>query len=356
MNNGIYPHWLDKKITALVVALVISAWGLYLRIQMLASRDWWPDEINQWNFTWGPLRPFWERLRDMEATCFQGDYLLTYPFVQIFGRHQWGVAIPHIIATVIGFYCLYLICRRYLKSTFATAVAFLMYAMNTELIRHAFELRPYAVLPTLALAVFYCTETIIRSQYALTARKKFFIGALLCFTILFHACGILIVACCTLFSVLDERGTVAWPLISKRIGKFYGIVALISLPIWFWYISLNLHHEPTDVLTFEYIPNPLVDMGQFFRSIVGNLVGYKPFYLFLVGPLLSFVLPYNSRLRQMGFLLALIILPILVTYVIEINAQYYFIQRQFIWVIALCGFYVAWCWDGVFYYLGGKHA
>src|SRR5258708_2399835 len=115
------------NIKRIAVAVVFSIWGLCLRAQSLAPRNLWNDEVNQWINTVGPLGPFWERSFKQESTCFPGDYLLTYPFIRIFGYNKWGNAIPHIMATVIGFYFLHLICQRYLKSLWATAIAFLVY-------------------------------------------------------------------------------------------------------------------------------------------------------------------------------------------------------------------------------------
>ena len=57
----------------------------------------------------GPLRPFWQKIQYIggDHTAFPGDYLLAYPFVQVFKDNKWGTAIPHIIATIFGFYFLY---------------------------------------------------------------------------------------------------------------------------------------------------------------------------------------------------------------------------------------------------------
>jgi len=326
----------------ILIATGISLWGLYLRFHYLAHRDWWTDECNQWNATLGALKPFWQRLPNGELTCFPGDYLLTYPFVQIFQHNKWGVAIPHIIVTLVGFYFLYLICQRYLKTTWATAIAFIAYSLNFELIFHAFELRPYAVLSTLGLMIFYCTETLISSKYRITPMKKFFIGILFFLSILYHTYGILIVGFCAIFSIFNELDNSSWQTILKRISKFYIIVGIISLPIWFWYASYNIGQDVTKMPTFDYIPNPLIHPFGFLKAIVGNLINPKYLHFLLAGPLLAFIFAPKSRMKYLGFFLTLIVLPISLLCVMDASMNYWFLQRQFVWVISLFSFFIAW--------------
>src|SRR3989338_3669672 len=68
---------------------------------------------------------------------FPGDYILIYPFYRLFGENKWGLAIPHIIITAIGFYLLYILCRKYLKTVLGYTITFAIFAYNYTLIRHA---------------------------------------------------------------------------------------------------------------------------------------------------------------------------------------------------------------------------
>jgi len=333
-----------KKFQYLAVAIGFSLWGLYLRTKLLAGRGWWVDEIAQFTEASGTLKPFWKRLSNGEMSCFPGDYLLTFPFIKAFGDNKWLTAIPHMVATAIGFYFLYLICLRYLKTVWATALAFLIYSANSELIYHSFELRPYAVLATFSLMVFYCTETIVCAEYNPSPIQKFFIGALFFLTILYQAYGIFIVGFCTLYSILNERSVTPWKSIIKRIAKLYIIVGVLSMPIWFWWASYNVENDFTHQ-TFDFIPNPMVDVKGFFKSVVGNLISPKPLRLLLAGPVLALLLPQPSRLKYIGFFLLLVVLPITLLLVFDLSRHYWFIQRQFIWVISLFAFFVAWGWE-----------
>lgn len=329
------------------VAIGFSIYGLYLRALCYANRDWSIDEVTQYQAALGPLKSFWQRLPSGEVTCFPGDYLLTYPFVHIFEPNKWGVVIPHIMATILGFYFLYLICRRYLKSTWATAMAFLIYALNSELIFHAFELRPYPVLASLGLMVFYCTETIVCSKYNSSLFKKIGIGFLFFWTILYHTYGIVIVGFCALFSILKERSNASWPALFKRILPFYVIVGIFSFPPWLWYASYNAGPDITSSPTFEYIPNPLVNTLGFLKGVLGNLLSPRFLHPLVAGPILAFLIPQPSRIKYIGFWLTLIVLPISLLCALDASLHYWFIQRQFIWVISLFSFFVAWGWESV---------
>ena len=99
-----------------LVVLFIVIYAFYLRVQVLAGRSLWNDEIFQLHQTQGAFKSFWQRFSYGDMTCFPGDYLLTYPFVAAFEGNKWGMAAPHILATALGFYFLYKICRKYYRT------------------------------------------------------------------------------------------------------------------------------------------------------------------------------------------------------------------------------------------------
>ena len=334
-----------------VMALGFSLWGLFLRYQALANREWWVDETNQFNCTKGIFKPVWLRLSNGEVTCFPGEYLLTYPFVAIFGSNKWGVAIPHIIATVLGFYVLYLICRKYLQTWWASAMAFLLFSMNSELIFHSFELRPYAVLAPFGLAVFYLTGRLFDTIDPLVGWQRCLAGMLFLGGIIYHAYGIFIVTFIFLFFFCREYASTSFPVILKRVGRFYILLAMVALPAWLWYASGQAGVALARNNTFDYISNPLVSFSHFSRSVLGALMGYKLLYPLLLGPILSFFLPHSLRWLQLGFFLVIVVMPIVLVCYMDAHSGYWFLQRQFIWVIALFGFFVAWCWEASVQYL-----
>jgi hypothetical protein len=335
------------NIPRIIIALAFSLGGLYLRAQCLIHRNWSIDEVNQWGNTVGALKPFWQRFDYAELTCFPGDYLLTYPFIHAFGHNRWGDLAPHILATIIGFYFLFLICERYLLSLWGLAMAFLIYSLSNELIFHAFELRPYPLLNLLSLMVFYFTETIVYSKYSVSLSQKILIGLLFFVTLLYHAYGILIIGFCTLFAVINESSSTPLVKIFRRITTFYITVGLISLPLWWWYASYNIGQTVTHSPTFQFIPDPKVNPVGFFKNVFGNLIGCKFLDPLLLGPLFAILLPHASQLKYIKFFLILVVMPIALLFFMDVRMHYWFLQRQFIWVSALFGIFVAWGWEAV---------
>ena len=101
------------------------------------------------------------------------------------------------------------------------------------------------------------------------------------------------------------------------------------------------------IQTFEYIPNPLSEPIAFCRAIFGNLMGFKKIYVLMAGMLLTFLLPHQARLKQAGFLLIMIGIPLQLLLLADLQKSYWFIQRQFVWVMAFYAFFLGWCWDSV---------
>jgi len=101
------------------------------------------------------------------------------------------MAIPHILVTILGFFLLYKICQRHFKTVLGFVVTFSIVCFNQYSIFHSFELRPYAVLPTLVLASCYLSDSFVSEYDRLSRNKKISIGLFYIFTIWFlslHGC------------------------------------------------------------------------------------------------------------------------------------------------------------------------
>ena len=336
--------------------MAFSVYGLYLRYLMYAQRAFNPDEANQLNYTSGqPLLPFWKMYTKSELTAFPGDYLLTFPFVKLFGTNKWLITIPHIIATVIGFYLLYLICNKHLKNILAFTLVFAIVCFNYNLQLHAFEFRPYAVLPTLALAVFILSERIVYDYDRLTRTKKALIGLFFVLTVAFHAYGILMIFLCMSYFVLSKSDKKPIIEIIRKILPFSAALVLVSVPLFLWYYVQNNFSEgdftSRNINTFDYIPNPLVNLNNFLRSVFGNLIGVKKLKLLINGVFVALLIPQKDKLNQAKFLLFLIVLPIGLILLADVRSGYWFVQRQFVWVMPFFAFWLAWCWDSIFVFI-----
>lgn len=196
----------------------------------------------------------------------------------------------------------------------------------------------------------------------MSLREKFWAGLAFVCIIWFHLYGILMVFCAGVYALLvhcreERRRTVLWCAV-----KFFLCVLLIAMPLWCYSIffaqAVNVKAMAIgrEIQTFEYIPNPLMDPVGFARAIFGNLMGFKAVYLlglkikikWLVnGILLALLIPQKDRFKQLGFFLVMIVLPLQLLFLADLFNQYWFIQRQFVWVMAWYAFFLGWCWDSV---------
>ena len=95
------------------LVIIICIYGLYLRVVTFALRQLSPDEMFQVSLLKNSFLQFLQSLREFEYCSYlSGDYFLLYPFFKIFGHNKWGLTIPHIISTILGFWLLYLVCRK----------------------------------------------------------------------------------------------------------------------------------------------------------------------------------------------------------------------------------------------------
>lgn len=339
---------LIKKFRYEIIAVIFTAYGMYLRFMCLANREFWIDEVSSLQRLQGTLRPFWQRFTYTDFTFFPGEYIINWPFVFFFKANKWGIAIPHILFTLLGFYLLYLICKRYFYSIFAWVATFALVAIHRDLIFHSFELRQYAVLPTLALAAFYFTEEIVSKHYSLSLTRKILVGFYFIFTIIFHVYGAIILFFTFVYFLLRESRERTFGDIFKHSYRFMLFIVIIGLPLYLWYsVGSPQVYKNSGYLAyaFEYIPNPIVDFFGFLKSNLCNLTGNKILYPLAVFLIFPFILPYRERLQQIGFLLVLIILPIMGIFYVNILLGYHVLQRQFTWAMPLFAFLIGWCLD-----------
>ena len=341
-----------------IICLSLTLYGLFLRFLALAKRDLWGDEIFQIHNTLGSFKPFWQRLAYGDMTSFPGEYLLTYPFVCLFNDNKWPLAIPHIMATLIGFYFLYVISRRYFKTAIGYLVTFGIMALHVGLIFHSFEFRPYAVLPTLMLVSFYTADRLFNEFGSLAPKTKLGIAVFYIVTVGYHAFGILITTLPIIYFYLSQKWD-SFFRIDKRFLTFLSCILVIALPVWIWY-SLGPQGGETTAMRvaagkhpFEFSPNPLDGFLSFFNRIVlYNLIGYKRLNFLLGIFVISLFVPYAAKLKRLGFFLTLILLPIEIILVASIMNSYWFLFRQYIFVVPLFAFFLGWLWDSsVHYYI-----
>ena len=345
-----------RKIFILFSVLSISLYALYLRLINLVQHEFWADEYYQLNQMSGTFVDLLKSLpRNEFCSYLSGDYYLVYPFFKIFSFNKWGLAIPHIMFTILGFYILYLICKQYFKTVWGYLITFVVVCFNATLIHHATEIRTYAVLPTLALAAFYLAQLLLDSNFQVSVIRKIWIGIFFVMLILFHAYGIIIFFCTLIFALFDRKdGKSIKPLLGN-LFKFMLIVLGVAMPLWLY--SVFGPHLSTHLFKLnpsEYIPSFFTKPIGFLKCVFGNLIGFKTLYFLLPGVLFPFVLPLRDRFRLIFFLIIIVIIPITLLYISNVIGEYWFIQRQFIWVMPLFAFFLGWCWDATFIYAQAK--
>lgn len=333
--------------------LAIALWGFYLRFMLRLHRPFAGDELVEYQALETSAFTFWRRVAFYgDHTSFPGELIVNYPFVKIWGMNKWLISIPHVLINIIGFFLFYKLCQRFLQTKTAVISAFIIYSFNFNLVHYSLEFRPYAVLHVFAIVSLYLLSLLINQYDEFSKWQKLWIALVLIFIFIYHAYGLIIVflpLCYVLSSALlkDKRTWVSFS------GKLYlSIVLGIGVVLWSWYSSysffgLKPNAGQAQVQIFEYIPDPTRNPIGFLRGVIGNLFGGKVFYLSLLGVILAFLLPSNFKkfLSLIGFLLFLVVLPITAIFIIDIKNQYWFIQRQFIWVVPFWALFIGRCWD-----------
>ena len=345
-----------QKYVIFLIAGGFSTLALFLRLNKLAHHELWVDELNQLNVMRGS---FWQLINDLPRgelnSYLNWDHFLIYPFFKIFSFNKWGLAIPHILATILGFYLLYLICRLYFKTIWGYIITFSVVCFNSNLINHATEIRPYAVLPTLALASLYLSELLI-NRIDLSPIRKFFIGMFFILIICFQAYGVFIVFLSLVFVLLNKPRTRSFASFFKSISKTMLFVFLIAMPFWIFCVfgPFHIRFELIKRNVFEFIPNPCNNITGFLKGIFGNLVGFKKLYFLLVSLIFPFVFPYKERVKQISFLVIMIFFPILLILISDLMSGYWFLQRQFVWVMPYFAIFLGWSCDSFVSYFSEK--
>lgn len=338
-----------------VSVTIICVYAFYLRIRHLYFRELWVDEI--YYLHPATRNTFFEFLQAIPRTgsgsYLSGDLLLYYPFFKIFSYNKWGLAIPSIVATVVGFYLLYRICQRYFKSIFAYLITFLIVCFNATMINHATEIRTYAILPAIALGTFYFMQKIADSEFRLKLPARIGAIALFALVIWFHVYGIFMYMSCFLFTILSRYEKRSFKALVKNGILFTCGVLCLAMPLWIYSVFGPQLYDKASIDPFYYFPNPLYDTFGFLKSVFCNLIGFKLLYFVLLGTFIPFFFSYKERTKQLMFFLLIVAAPIGLILLSNIIRHFWFLQRQFIWVMPFFAFYLGWVWDSFIILVNG---
>lgn len=327
---------------SIAIALVLSCFGIWLRYETLVQRPLDSDERYQLNQMLGDqVKPFWTHLHYGDHTSWPGEYLLHYPVLYKSGikttnvdaaskgGYKWRISIIHILMMLGSYWLMFLLLRG--RTWIAYFIAFWIFNLNVNLIYYSLQFRPYAALIFFGLLSLYLQRNIPHRGNLFSIVSIF----ILFFIFNYHAYGILIVLLPMIYFLMFQ---------DCRWNNNYVYTMLktcvISFPIWCWYALGN---------SFGMAPNKMqtvCDTFQFIKvhsiqnAVAGSLFGDNTIIQILM-PVIFLVLLSSRRHAHWYWLLFLIVIPIFLILLIDIKTQYWFIQRQWVfvmpWFALLCG-------------------
>ena len=348
-----FSFW--KKYGQVLLFVLFLWYGLFLRLDRLDKRELWNDEffqIHQIQADFGKSYPFLSRTTTYgDHTSYPGEYLLTGYFLKKYGVDKWKLAIPHLAVVLLGMFFLFLLMKRYIRTPMGWLFCLTIFMINGNLVYYAFEYRPYAVLPTLSLGMLWWAHRIFEAP-VLRWPERIIISLFMFGCGIYHAYGILFV----LLPIGYLAGVHYWKerdiqKLTERLGIFWVPLVLTCLA-WGWYASANATGALVNskVETFQYIHNPLLKPWKFFKGTVGNITGdgYDWMYPMLLAPTVMTWVRHRQQAAQNIFLVVLVIVPFAAILAVDVLSRYWFLQRQFVWIIPLWALYIGWCWDSFY--------
>lgn len=249
----------------------------------------------------------WMPLRALNMFKKNADLSYEDGTIGIGKKHFWILAIPKIMLSLLSFWLFWLLIKD--MSGLGIFTAALIYTFNPTLIYHSFSLRPYGILPELA---------IINIFLASRGKQTLLHGAVIFLTCVYHAYGILIAFL---------------PMIFFRNKRDSNIVLFIipAIVMWAYYASYN---------TFGMTPNKVQSVVDTFQFITKeNFLNGILDTLFAGSILTLAVLPFIVKgstaavKKDWMFLLMLVIIPLILIIMIDIKTSYWIHPRQYCWIV-----------------------
>ena len=229
-------------------------------------------------------------------------------------KHEfWILSMPKIIISLTAFYLFWLMCGNFLSTTLGFIVAFLMISLNATLIYHSFSLRPYGILPELAIINLY-----LSSRKNNEKNFSLFHGTIILFTCIYHAYGILIAFLPLIFFKPQRHENII-------------LVNVAAVIMWVYYASYNTfgvtpNHVQSVVDPFQFITKENFLNGIIDALFSGSLLTVASLTLVMIGAA-------RADHSEILFLLILVLLPLTLIILVDIKTSYWIHPRQFCWII-----------------------
>ncbi len=348
--------------TITIVFLIIST-GIFIRFNNYHKIHPSMDEHFELNFlNKNTLSDIFKRdTMYGDHTSFPGEQLVHYLPMKMMGLfdkqyHGERVKIPYdgwkkndylrlvspkIILYLIGIVIFIKLTLLYTTSRTGLIVSILLYTFNHQLIYHAFELRPYGVLPELAVFnLWFAHRWIKGSDYGNKDPSLFytiFYFLLVFFTCIYHAYGILIALLPLCYCVY--RKGILRPMRALRLST----VVILSIMAWCYYASYSTFGITAN--TIQKVDDPFRFMPAGTLPIVSNLFGNQILML-IVLPFMAFSLFKKHPPSYYVFLFLMIIFPLIAIIAVDIKTSYWILPRQWVWVMPYFALFCGMSVDG----------
>lgn len=305
-----------------------------------AYRPLWIDEIEQLRGITGTFSNLIIHYLPSLPGAMPGDYVLTWPFAQI-STDKWILAIPHFFC-MIGLYLVFIfLAKEKVRNLFFFALALYFLSVNKTLAYHALELRPYASIPLLALLTFTVTRSAIEKP---NLSRSQIVGYIVLFALVlsYHLYGIFMLGGSLMYHIVYSRKENSLKTALVRSLMWCSGACLLTFPVWNHIIS-----KPTPLhegATFEFIQGPWYIKA---KSVIALLTGTPRIYPFLIPVALSFLPGCADRMKRAWFIVWLTVLPILAILYLDVQSNYYFVQRQFVWCMPFWALWMAWSMEAL---------
>ncbi len=357
-----FPSIDRSLILKLSIVIAISIFALFIRIHSYIQQGKLiGDEAVQYSIGKLSFYPVWRNDKTFDdVTSFPGHYLFLWPFINSYDANNFALRTPTIVMQILFFFILYFASKPLFKTCWGYFIVYAIVCFNENLLIHSLELRPYSSLPTLSLLSLYYSDILIRQKTKLNNFQKVLAIFLYIFICLFNAYGIFIILLPMIYHFLTTKN---WRTQDFKSYDYRFLITLlaISCAIWGWYMLgffLGTYGEKKTFVrtmeTFLFVPNPFHNLIDFLRTILGNLMGFKPFHFLFAGFLCSLFISRKESIQQMIFLIILIILPVSLTCLASWKAHYIFVPRHFSWAIPYFAILIAWQWDSFIYHFTNK--
>lgn len=350
-----------REFSSLQLGAAFLLWLTYnvLRIVERVQMPFEGDEFYQAHVlssvsSWGRLM---QVVRGEPGQIVPGHFFYMWPWVHLVGQdNKYLMAVPHwVVMNVFFFLFIKTDWRKLLAPAlddiktsalvWFNLLAVFFISCNITHVYYSLEVRVYAVLSLLALLAFHLTNRIWQGPFRW--RYVFYL-----FMVLFsHAYGVIMLAVSFLFTsagqLMSESGNIrrrAQNVFHQAARSFlpsFFVAVLLILPFWI-YLSkgsmaaagagrdIHLSIEPgmsgvKQVYKFFYHNKPIQHASHFFL-IVGTLLFFR------------------KRRKLLLFLATMVILPTLLIFWLDVCGRYWFLQKQFIWVVTFWSIFLALCY------------